>query len=170
LVLRKPIQQYQYHEKLVQETSRLEPEVKKIRSVEKQITDLQRRTDTLVGFQRSNTKLLVALNELSTILPKTTYLMDLTYRNQAFEIYGLSDSATALPQIIDNSPQFRGAEFIAPITRDGTGKEIFRIRMQLKTEQSQASSSAINPVISQPAKNPTNPATPRKVGRQGNQK
>ncbi|HVN80063.1 MAG TPA: PilN domain-containing protein [Terriglobia bacterium] len=170
LVLRKPIQQYQYHEKLVQETSRLEPEVKKIRSVEKQITDLQRRTDLLIGFQRSNTKLLVALNELSTILPKTTYLMDLTYRNQTFEIYGLSDSATALPQIIDNSPQFRGAEFIAPITRDGTGKEIFRIRMQLKTEQSQASSSASNPDINQPGKNPINPVAPRKGSRQDSHK
>ncbi len=168
LGLRKPIQQYQYHEKLTQEASRLEPEVKMIRNFEKQITDLQRRTDLLVGFHRSNSKLLVALNELSTILPKTTYLIDLTYRNQTFEIYGLSDSATALPQIIDNSPQFRGAEFIAPITRDGTGKEVFRIRMQLKTEQSQATPSAINPDIHQPGKNPANPMAPRKGSRQDN--
>ena len=104
LGLRRSIQQHQYHERLIQEASRMEPEVKKIRSVEKQISDLQRRTDLLVGFQRSNSRLLVALNELSMILPKTTFLMDFTYRNQTIEIYGLSDSATALPQIIDNSP------------------------------------------------------------------
>ncbi len=156
LALRRPIQQHQYSEKLNQETSRLEPEVRKIRNVEKQISDLQSRTDLMVGFQKSNSRLVVALNELSTILPKTTYLMDFTYRNQTIEIYGLSDSATALPQIVDNSPHFKGAEFIAPITRDGTGKEIFRIRMQLDAEQSQATSPAVNPDASRSEKNPAN--------------
>jgi Tfp pilus assembly protein PilN len=156
LALRRPVQQHQHSERLNQETSRLEPEVRKIRNVEKQISDLQSRTDLMVGFQKSNSRLVVALNELSTILPKTTYLMDFTYRNQTIEIFGLSDSATALPQIVDNSPHFKGAEFIAPITRDGTGKEIFRIRMQLEAEQSQAASPAVNPDTSRSEKNPAN--------------
>jgi len=159
-----------YSVKLTQETSRLEPEVKKIRSVERQISDLQRRIDLLVGFQNSNSTLLVALNELSKIIPKTTYIMDLTYRNQTIEIYGLSESATALPQIIDNSPQFRGAEFIAPITRDGSGKEVFRIRMQLKAEQAQATQPAIVPDINRPGRNPANSPAAEKRSRQENRK
>jgi Tfp pilus assembly protein PilN len=132
LIVRKPIQEQAYASHLSQEVSRLEPEVKKIRSVEDEIADLQRRTNLLTEFKKSNNQTLDALNELSKILPKNTWVSDFNMRNQTMEVYGASETAAALPQILDNSPYFKEAEFIAPILRDGQGKEVYRIRMKLE--------------------------------------
>jgi Tfp pilus assembly protein PilN len=132
LIARKPVQEQTYEAQLSREVSRLEPEVKKIRSVEDEIADLQRRTHLLAEFKRSNTQTLDALNELSKVLPKNAWAFDFNMRNQAIEVYGAAEAAAALPQILDNSPYFREAEFIAPILKDGQGNEVYRIRMKLE--------------------------------------
>jgi Tfp pilus assembly protein PilN len=132
LIGRKPIQDQAYAAQLGQEVARLEPEVKRIRSVEDEITDLQRRTQLLLEFKRSNRQILDAFNELSNILPKSAWVFDFNMRNQAIEVYGVSAAAAALLQILDNSPYFKEAEFIAPILRDGQGNEVYRIRMNLE--------------------------------------
>ena len=132
IVGRRPIQQQIYLNQLRQEIAHLEPEVKKIRGVEKQMTDLQRRTAVISGFRKSNEVALSVLNELSSILPETTFVLDFSLKGQLIEINGMSESAAALPQILDNSRFFTAAEFIAPITRDNTGRELYRIRMQLE--------------------------------------
>ena len=103
LIVRKPIQEQAYASHLSQEVSRLEPEVKKIRSVEDEIADLQRRTNLLTEFKKSNNQTLDALNELSKILPKNTWVSDFNMRNQTMEVYGASEAAAALP------PSFREA-------------------------------------------------------------
>ena len=132
LLVRRPIQQHAYSSQLSQEIARLEPEVRKINAVEREITDLQRRSELLMNFKKSNSLALEALNELSKILPGNTWVFDLNMRNQAIEISGASESAAALPQILDNSPYFKEAEFVAPILKDASGKEIYRIRMKLE--------------------------------------
>jgi Tfp pilus assembly protein PilN len=132
LLLRAPLQERSYSRQLVQEITHLEPEVKKIRSVEKQITDLQRRSELLSSFRKSHSQILAALNELSRILPKDTWINDLTLKRREIEFAGFSDGASRLPQILDNSPFFEGAEFIGSITRDSNGKEVCRIRMTLE--------------------------------------
>jgi Tfp pilus assembly protein PilN len=132
LIVRKPLQQQAYSAQLSEEVSRLEPEVRKIRSVEDQIADLRRRADLLRELKRSNEQPLNALNELSQILPKNAWVYDFNMRNQSMEIYGASGMAAALPQILDNSPHFKDAEFIAPILRDGQGNEIYRIRVKME--------------------------------------
>jgi Tfp pilus assembly protein PilN len=132
LLLRAPLQERSYSRQLAQEIVRLEPEVKKIRSVEKQIADLERRSELLSGFRKSHSQILVALNELSRILPKDTWINDLTLKRREIEFAGVSDGASRLPQILDNSPFFEGAEFVGSITRDLNGKEICRIRMTLE--------------------------------------
>jgi hypothetical protein len=58
-------------------------------------------------------------------------------KNQTVDIYGASESAAALPQILDNSPYLKEAEFIGSITKDGSGKEIYRIRMKMEVGESQ---------------------------------
>jgi Tfp pilus assembly protein PilN len=145
LILRKPIQQQAFSSQLSREATRLEPEVKKTRAVEKQITDLQRRTDLLAGFKKSNSTALDVLNELSKILPKNTWVFDLNMKNQAVDIYGASEAAAALPQILDNSPYFKEAEFIGSITKDGSGKEIYRIRMKMESGQPQVAVPQLRP-------------------------
>jgi len=132
LIIRSPVQQQTYSAQLSLEVSHLEPEVKKIRSVENEIVDLQRRSNLLTEFRKSNNRALDSLNELSKILPKNTWVFDFNMRNQAMEVYGASEAAAALPQILDNSPYFKETEFIAPILRDRKGSEVYRIRMKLE--------------------------------------
>jgi Tfp pilus assembly protein PilN len=132
LVLRGPLQQKTYSGQLEREVTRLEPEVKKMRKVEEQMKALQRRIDFLGNFRRSDTRILGALNELSTILPKQSWVADFSLKNDVVEITGISDSATALPQLLENSPFFKHVEFVSPIAPDSTGKEVYRIRMQLE--------------------------------------
>ena len=132
LLIRRPIQQHAYSAQLNQEIARLEPEVRKINVVEREIADLQRRSELLMNFKKSHRLALDALNELSKILPGNTWVSDLNMKTQAIEISGASESAAALPQILDNSPYFKEAEFVAPILKDASGKEIYRIRMKLE--------------------------------------
>lgn len=135
LLLRGVLQQQVYSTQLSREVARLEPEVKKIRSVEKQIADLQSRTDFLTTLKKSNSVNLEVLNELSRVLPKNTWVLYLSLKNQDIEFSGASDSAASLLQILDNSPYFKSVEFVAPITRDSSGKEIYRIHMKLESGQ-----------------------------------
>jgi Tfp pilus assembly protein PilN len=146
LLLRSPLQERSYSRQLVQEITRLEPEVKKIRSVEKQITDLQRRSELLSSFRKSHSQILAALNELSRILPKDTWVNDLTLKRNEIEFSGMSEGASRLPQILDNSPFFEGAEFVGSITRDANGKEICRLHMKL--EKLASPSEVVKPVRS----------------------
>jgi Tfp pilus assembly protein PilN len=130
--LRGPLQMQKYSQLLYAEVIRLEPEVRKMRSVEEKMQDLERRAAAIQNFRKGNYQMLAALNELSVILPSDSWIMDLSCRNNIFEIYGTSSSATSLPQLIDNSPLFKGSEFVAPVARDSNGREVFRIRMRLE--------------------------------------
>lgn len=134
LILRGPIQQKQYASQLDFAVAGLEPEVRKMRALEENMQDLERRTGVIEGYKLGNLKVLSGLKELSILLPSDTWIMDFNYRNDTFEIYGISNSATSLPQLIDNSPVFKGSEFVAPVARDAAGKEVFRIRTRLESQ------------------------------------
>ena len=133
LGLRKPIQQEMFSRSLKQEVRRLEPEVRRIKQVEAEMGTYQKRTELLTNFKMSTAANVGALNELSKLLPKNTWIMSFTLKEQIVEIVGLSDEASRLLQTLDDSPHFRNAEFTAPITRDSLGKEVFRIRMRVET-------------------------------------
>jgi Tfp pilus assembly protein PilN len=141
IMLRPTIQDRNYARQLRREIRRLEPEVKKVRLIEDQISGLQGRSNLLNELKSSHRQSLDALNELSVVLPASTAVLDLTLKNQTIEIFGSSEGAAALPQLLDNSPVFKEAEFVAPITRDSLGREIYRIRMKL--EQAGGESRAI---------------------------
>ena len=149
--LRGTVQQRIYARQLGQEVSRLEPEMKKVRSVESKLADLQRRSELLSKFRKSNSLNLGALNELSVVLPKNSYVLQFSIKDQLIEISGASEDAATLPKILDNSPYFKNAEFAAPITRDSGGKEQFRIRMQV--EVMPQPSAVPSPAASSPEKN-----------------
>lgn len=132
LLLRPSIQQRAYSSALDQEVSRLETEVKKIRSVEAKIAGSQQRSNVLREIRKSNSLALEILRELSNVLPKNTFLTDLNLKNEIVEFSGVSESATVLPQMLDNSPYFKDVEFVAPITRDVSGREFCRVRLKLE--------------------------------------
>ena len=134
LVLRGRIQQSLFSAQLSQEISRIEPEVKKVRGVEEELAQLAQRVSLVADFKEKNAQVLASLVELSEILPKDTFVGDLIFKEGVFEISGLSGQAAALPQIIENSPFFKGAEFVSAITRSSLApdKEGYRVRMKME--------------------------------------
>ena len=156
--LRGTVQLHTYAKQLGQEVSRLEPEVKKVRSVESQLADLQRRIEIFSNFRKANSLVLGALNELSSVLPKNSYVFQFGIKDPSIEISGVSEDAATLPKILDNSPYFKNAEFAAPITRDSGGKEQYRIRMQVE----------VTPQAS-PVPSPAAPAAAKNLGAAINQ-
>ncbi len=147
LALRERVQESRYSARLGQEIARLEPEVKKVRNVEDRLAQLAKRAELLAGFKELNPEVLQALAELSQILPKHTVVSDLNLKEGAIQISGLSGEAAALPQIIDNSPQFRDVEFVAAITRSSLApdKEGFRVSMKLESALKRRAVSAGQP-------------------------
>src|SRR6185295_13135945 len=134
--------------RLRQEVRRLEPEVRKIKQVEAEIDTYQKRADVLTNFKASTAVNVGALNELSKLLPKNSWITSFALKEQVVEIIGLSDEASRLLRTLDDSPHFRNAEFTAPITRDSVGKEVFRIRMRVETPvRSVAPPTVVKPAI-----------------------
>ncbi|MEW5975196.1 MAG: PilN domain-containing protein [Acidobacteriota bacterium] len=133
LALRQPYQEARFARELRQEVARLEPEVKRVRSVESEIADAQRKVALLARLKDGHRFSLEALNEMSTIIPKDTAVFDYNFKSPVIEIYGSSVAAAGLPQLLDNSKLFKETEFVAPITRDASQREIYRIRTKLET-------------------------------------
>jgi Tfp pilus assembly protein PilN len=132
LALLKPIQLEMYSRQLQREVRRLEPEVRKIRQVETEMDIYQKRAEFLTNFTASTVTNVGTLNELSKLLPRNSWITSFGLKDQVVEIIGMSDEASGLLQVLDNSPYFKNAEFTAPITRDSLGKEVFRIRMRVE--------------------------------------
>jgi general secretion pathway protein L len=105
----------------------------------------QKRAELLTNFKAATAGNVGALNELSKLLPKNSWITSFALKEQSVEIIGMSDEASGLLQILDNSPHFRNAEFTAPITRDSVGKEVFRIRMRV--EKPPVGPVAVTPIL-----------------------
>ena len=156
LLIRGRVQESIFSAQLGQEISRLEPEVKKVRKVEEQMGQLLRRAETVSEYKGRNTEVLGALAELSSILPKDTFVTDLNFKAGVIEINGLSGTAAALPQIIDNSPRFKEVEFVSAITRStlSADKEGYRLRMKLEVESRPSTSLPGQPTPAKPVAGP----------------
>ena len=76
---------------------------------------------------------LAVFEELTEILPDDTYLHNYIYRDGSISIAGLSDSATDLISILENSPLLHNVEQTGNISTDAqTGKDRFSIRAALE--------------------------------------
>jgi hypothetical protein len=166
LAFRERVQDSQYSSRLGQEIARLEPEVRKVRNVEDQLSQMGRRVDLFAGFRELNPELLQALAELSQILPKHTVVSDFNFKEGTIQISGFSGEAAALPQIIDNSPLFREVEFVSAITRSSLApdKEGYRVSMKLESALKRQPSSLANPAAGlQQAPHTTAVGSPQKA-------
>lgn len=65
-----------------------------------------------------NPTLVETLDELSRVMPDSTWLSAVEIRKDLARLQGLSDSASGLIAQVESSALFRNAEFTAPVTRD----------------------------------------------------
>ncbi|HUL31105.1 MAG TPA: PilN domain-containing protein, partial [Thermodesulfobacteriota bacterium] len=83
--------------------------------------------------------MVTVLEELTRLLPDTTWIWNLKYNGKEIELSGFADSASDLIPILDRSPFFEKVEFMAPVTKemqirtDGN-KEKERFKIKAKVE------------------------------------
>ena len=59
----------------------------------------------------------MVLEEISRVLPDTTYATELRIVGDKLQVVGLTQDAPSLIRLIEQSPQFARATFFAPTTR-----------------------------------------------------
>lgn len=88
--------------------------------------------DVLEGVRQRTWQKLQVLDELTKLLPDGTWLQEIEVEKESVVMFGYSDRAADLVQVLENSPYFSQVEFTSPITRDANNKEVFRMRMRLE--------------------------------------
>jgi len=88
--------------------------------------------ETLKKRKRTTPSPVMVLETLSKTLPDDTHLTELRIENGKLQIAGLAGDASQLIHLIEQSPQFAHAAFVAPTTKAQDGDDAFRIEAQLQ--------------------------------------
>lgn len=73
------------------------------------------------------------IRQVTTLLPDTTYLLNLHYRGGRLEMRGESDNAAALIGLLENEPEFTSVTFRSPVTT-AAGRENQRFHIELSVQ------------------------------------
>jgi general secretion pathway protein L len=84
----------------------------------------------IISAQKKNPLRLPALQELSNVLPKDTWLISISIYQDQMEITGFSSSASSLVPLIENSPWFQNSRFMGSIVNGKKGEK-FTIHTEL---------------------------------------
>jgi len=93
-------------------------EVGKIEALKKEIDSLSGEISTVSGFKEDKPMALNILKELTTILPKNTWVTRVRITEKGVDLEGYSSSATGLLSKIEASHYFKKTEFASPTFRD----------------------------------------------------
>ncbi|HTR45419.1 MAG TPA: PilN domain-containing protein [Thermodesulfovibrionales bacterium] len=108
-------------------------EVKKVEALKKEIDALNKDIETIIGFKEDRPMVLNVIRELTSVLPKTTWLTRVRVTETTAEIEGYASSATELLPKLEASKLFRKSEFASPTFRDARmNADRFVIKMEIK--------------------------------------
>lgn len=113
------------------EIDRLAVEVKNIEQTRTKCEALEGRIDYLGRLFETSPPVLDVFRELSLMIPKTAWVANFTFSEGEVKIDGRSEASSELIPSLESSPLFSDVAFISSITRDQTGKEIFRIGLKV---------------------------------------
>lgn len=110
-----------------EESSALRGRVEQLREDRRALVD--RKRDAYLSIE--------VLDELTQILPDSTWLHRFEYRGGEVQVQGTSDAASSLIALIEDSDMFRSVSFRSPVTQNAaTGEERFHLAFRVvpKTE------------------------------------
>ncbi len=84
-----------------------------------------------LGSQKGYVPRADILLELSTILPESVWIKELSVNGDRFEIEGVTDSLPDTMFLLEDSHLFSDVELVPPLTKDKDGKEHFRLKGSL---------------------------------------
>ncbi len=121
------------------ELRKRKPAVEALEKLQKQRSDYRKEMAELDQIRSSEISKGEVLDELTRILPDTTWIWNLKYNGKEIELSGFAESASDLIPILDRSPLFEKVEFLAPVTKEmqlrGDGnkeKERFKIKAKIE--------------------------------------
>src|SRR6185369_14938280 len=139
------------------EISRLDPEVRAVERVQRELERKRKLLGTITGIEASAVRPLPVLRDLTDLLPSDTWLTTLSLDSKGVELTGQAAAASALIPLLENSPRLERVEFSSPVTR-GRDKEQFRIRAAWETGGASATGTPVSAAPPPAMPGPIDPA------------
>lgn len=90
------------------------------------------RLDFLRKKYQASPRVLVLLNEISQLVPDSSWITRLEVRRDTIYLQGTSAKAAGLIEVLENSPYFSNARFESPVTNDRSGQfETFKLALDI---------------------------------------
>ncbi len=124
-----------YASEIEREIQRLTPAVKELTKEEADLAALTRERAELRALLGDRDVNLEVLAEIARLLPVTTTVTSYTYQNRTMTISGLSESATEIQKLLEDSPFLKDVQFPAAIVRATAGKDRFTIRASVEAQK-----------------------------------
>ncbi len=110
-----------------------EDEVKKIDVLQKNVENIEKEILSIRTFKTSRPMMLNILKEMTSILPRSTWLSRIRIADTTIEIEGYAASATEIVPKLEASPYFKKVEFSSPTSRDlRMNADRFAIKMEME--------------------------------------
>jgi general secretion pathway protein L len=101
-------------------------------TLEKQIEDLRKEESFLVNRRRDAATVSKLLLETTRIMPDGTWLSEWQLAGNQVQLSGLTESASALVKLLEQSHTFQNTTFLSPVVQDPTAeRERFHIAAQI---------------------------------------
>lgn len=112
------------------------------KSIKKDVLAVEKLQERITMLEESVTKInkikgeyvsrIDVILELAKVLPNDAWVKAMNIEKSTFEIEGDAVSSTNLIPILENSPLFFGVGLISPVTKTQSGREKFRIKVNIK--------------------------------------
>lgn len=112
------------------EIAALRPAVAGVESTLTDLTDVERRVETLQQAEQGRDETIQIVRDLTDRLPQGTWLSGLRIEGRKVEMDGLSPAASELFPLLTRDGRFAKVEFASPITRQPDNAERFQIRAE----------------------------------------
>ena len=112
----------------------LKSQVVPLEKIDRDFEEVKPYTDAVSAIKKKSPQKIPVLEELTRILPKNTWLMEISVKNDKVEIKGISATASALIPLLENSPHFKDTGFNGSIVKAPEG-ERFAIRLNLREKK-----------------------------------
>jgi Tfp pilus assembly protein PilN len=131
------LRQQRYLNRINSEITRLDPQVRAVELVARELERKRKLLGTITGVETSALRPLPVLRELTDLMPTDTWLTTLSLDPKGVELTGQAAAASGLIPLLENSPRLERVEFSSPVTR-GRDREQFRIRAAWEAGQARA--------------------------------
>lgn len=110
----------------------LHPMVMISNRIRDEIDSIQANTDKINEIIRNQSCRIDLIAELTRAIPDDTWVKQLSFKNDSFEMEGIGLSGAKVLTLLEYSPRFDHVSFTSPVTKDNAGKEKFKIKGSIK--------------------------------------